>query len=786
MMAPLHAGRGVALLSFVTLVAGVAGCRTAAPSSSPPPPAAVAAYTQGQAAEKAARPGEALTWYRQAWRQDPAALDAARRIAEILARLAGTDVAAQWAEEVKARRPDAPEPWRWLARICLAEDRLPEAADAAAEAARLAPEAADAQAEWAQLLRLANREREALAVLRAAGPRARPRATVIVQAGEMYVAGRKAAAAWADEAAATLKNLAAQAGGDVDAQLTLAAVYRAAGQTADALAALRKAQALAPDDARVYLQMTAVLIEARRGPEVIGLLETALGRVRSADDLRRALAQLYLRRAEENRDPPRTERDRARAIECLETAAGHQPGNPELVVQLALTRMAARQPRLAFAALRDRLPDDPEARAGAVRAILERQSASELQSQWTKLLSTSGADERGWYFVGVLAEARKQPAEALRAYARAAAAPRPDSAPFQRLVVMNADADPDAARRWVEEGLTRRPDDLQLLHLSGRLHLARREWAAAALVFQGLENRLAGEESSEPLIANRVWLTLAQQWAGQTEGAERSLRAAMAGAEASAVLEFYVRQALQQGAPLGVDLRPTRALLARLETDSACRLPAALARGLFELDIGAAGEAVAAFERALKLASADQGRPLLPAPFFYLYAQALDRAGRTGDAAAALRDCLRRQPDHAAALNHLAYLTALTGGDLDAALAQVRRALRGEPENPAYLDTLGWVLFKQGRTEDALAELRKAERAMAAEEPEILDHIGDVLDRLGRAAEAEEYWSRAFVCDPNLPGLKDKLLMRGVNLAPLQRAADQRRARGSPGLPESP
>ena len=102
-------------------------------------------------------------------------------------------------------------------------------------------------------------------------------------------------------------------------------------------------------------------------------------------------------------------------------------------------------------------------------------------------------------------------------------------------------------------------------------------------------------------------------------------------------------------------------------------------------------------------------------------------------------------------------------------------SLELEPDNPAYLDTLGWIYFMQGDVERALKEIQRAANLMP-EDPTIVEHLGDVMDKTGKKDRAVGYWKRSFVLDPDVQRVRDRLTAAGVDLAPLVREAEARRA----------
>src|SRR5688572_949907 len=118
-------------------------------------------------------------------------------------------------------------------------------------------------------------------------------------------------------------------------------------------------------------------------------------------------------------------------------------------------------------------------------------------------------------------------------------------------------------------------------------------------------------------------------------------------------------------------------------------------------------------------------------------------AGRSGDAEKVLRQMLASNPSDARVLNHLGYLLASRGEQLDEAVTLVRRALEKDPDRPEYLDSLGWAHFKRGELNDALKYLSAAAQKLP-DHSEIQDHLGDVHARRGSLQEAIAAWTKAL------------------------------------------
>lgn len=134
-------------------------------------------------------------------------------------------------------------------------------------------------------------------------------------------------------------------------------------------------------------------------------------------------------------------------------------------------------------------------------------------------------------------------------------------------------------------------------------------------------------------------------------------------------------------------------------------------------------------------------------------------AVRRRDEAAAdslYRQALRLAPDHAPALNNLAFLLAERNTRLPEALRLAERAAALAPDHPAFLDTVGWVYFRMNRLAEAQAWLDRA-LATGRAGGAAYEHYGDLLARQGRFAEARTYWQQALERMPDNRLLQNKL-----------------------------
>jgi pentatricopeptide repeat protein len=162
--------------------------------------------------------------------------------------------------------------------------------------------------------------------------------------------------------------------------------------------------------------------------------------------------------------------------------------------------------------------------------------------------------------------------------------------------------------------------------------------------------------------------------------------------------------------------------------------PPRQARALF--DAGDRSGAITVAEAAAKAFPKDS-------PTQFTLVDLYSDAGRSNDAEKVLRQMMAADPANARVLNHLGYLLATRGDQLDEAVSLVQRALKTNPDQPEYLDSLGWAYFKRGDLNDALKYLSAA-AAKLPEHSEIQDHLGDVHFERGALQDAIAAWTRAL------------------------------------------
>lgn len=130
-----------------------------------------------------------------------------------------------------------------------------------------------------------------------------------------------------------------------------------------------------------------------------------------------------------------------------------------------------------------------------------------------------------------------------------------------------------------------------------------------------------------------------------------------------------------------------------------------------------------------------------------------EQTGKPAELEKRLRKLLSIDPDHAHALNALAYSYTERNIRLPEAEKMLERAIQLEPEDPAILDSLGWLHFRQGRLDQAEPLLRKAFALFP--DPEVASHLIEVLWAAGKKDEARQQYRETLTKHAN-----DTLLTR--------------------------
>jgi len=167
--------------------------------------------------------------------------------------------------------------------------------------------------------------------------------------------------------------------------------------------------------------------------------------------------------------------------------------------------------------------------------------------------------------------------------------------------------------------------------------------------------------------------------------------------------------------------------------------------------VGKLDDAVKRFTSAEIIARTSDSERLTPV-FYHQFGAVLERKGDYTEAVKYLKKALELDPDFPEAANHLGYMWAERGENLQPAKELIARAVKAEPENDAYLDSMAWVLFKLGRAREALPYMLKAVEISERNknlDATLYDHLGDIYMALGERFQAHEAWGKALKLGPN-------------------------------------
>ena len=96
---------------------------------------------------------------------------------------------------------------------------------------------------------------------------------------------------------------------------------------------------------------------------------------------------------------------------------------------------------------------------------------------------------------------------------------------------------------------------------------------------------------------------------------------------------------------------------------------------------------------------------------------------------------LQYDPQHADAMNYIAYMWADKGENLDRALELAQKALALKPTSAYIMDTVGWVYYVKGDYYKAVEYLVGAHE-MLPEDPVVGEHLGDAYVKTGEFNQA--------------------------------------------------
>jgi Flp pilus assembly protein TadD len=128
---------------------------------------------------------------------------------------------------------------------------------------------------------------------------------------------------------------------------------------------------------------------------------------------------------------------------------------------------------------------------------------------------------------------------------------------------------------------------------------------------------------------------------------------------------------------------------------------------------------------------------------YYEYALFLHKLNDTAGAMHQMEEVLKREPNHARALNYVGYTWAEEGRNLEEAKAYIEQAVALLPKDGFVRDSMGWVYYRLGDFPAAIRELELAV-ALSPDDPTIYEHLGDAYLKNNDHAMARQAYVKSL------------------------------------------
>lgn len=439
----------------------------------------------------------------------------------------------------------------------------------------------------------------------------------------------------------------------------------------DAIAAHKKAIALAPDSAEARAELAALYARQDRAREALEMAEAALQRDPDNHEANRILGTVYAALSEQ-RKPFRPGDDPAqygaKAIAALERSRADAGFDINLELLLGRLYLGARDYGKAIGSLRKVVEDQPGYPEAAMLLAAAQDGAGLKADEIATLenaLEYSPAFYRGHLRVAELYERQRRFADAAAAYGMAAAAnPRIDVTSRQAAALLNA-GEPGEAREILQAAIGKKTaPDASLLFMLGQAERMLKEYDAAAATVQKLKTAFPDDSRGVYLDAQVL------RDRGQLPAAIDAFQILMKRSPDDATLVYEYASLLEKTGRVPEAERALRDVLARDPQDANAlnSLGYLLADHGLRLD-----EAVDLIQRALKI------EPANPA-FLDSLGWAYFRQGKFDLADAPLTRAADQMPDSSTINEHLGDLRVKQERFADAAAA-FERSLSGDGDS---------------------------------------------------------------------------------------------------------
>ncbi len=551
----------------------------------------------------------------------------------------------------------------------------------------------------------------------------------------------------ADEAIREAKKVLSQDDEDALAHNIVGSAYLLKGNYSEGLAELNRALELDPSLADVHIKKGLVAMKQGMSQEAESELAAAVRLKPEAPDARRLLALYYL-----NHNEP------VNAIEVLKK--GMQGGSSDAVSYYLIAESYLRQNDVKSATTYYMKAKDVDPkydlaylRLASIYVMQDKQEQGVQELR--KLVEHSPDNVQALLVLASFAEVNGEENEARKSYLRAADTRKTDGIIAAARYLQRTN-DTEQALKVLNEGIGRSPADIGLLEVKGSILLANKKFKDVLAVAETIERLnpqvgfaytvntyiIMGEPARalEKVQAEirkypanpglRAALTRIYLSMGNSTEAEENAREIIRKDPDSPVGYLTLALAYQNSNEIDKGIEVLR--------NANKRNDASLAFMLGDLYSIKKNYALA-LEQYRKAEKAAPGSDQV----LFRKGTILHAMGEKKEAEAEYQKLLRLSPNHAMALNNLAYLYLEENRGLPQALRYATRAFMLAPQDDAIRDTLGYVLLKNGRIDQATRMLKKASES-SPKNPSFLYHLALAYKANGDSSKAMENLQKAL------------------------------------------
>jgi putative PEP-CTERM system TPR-repeat lipoprotein len=563
-----------------------------------------------------------------------------------------------------------------------------------------------------------------------------------VQLAMLLLQGKRA-----DDAIREVKTVLAQDDQNALAHNVLGSAYLTKGNYAEGITELNKALELDPSLADIHVKKGLVAMKRGRGDEAESELVSAVRIRPEAQDTRRILALYYL-----NRNEP------AKALDVLKK--GLQGGSPDAVSYYLMGEAYSRQNNVneARAQYQKAKEADPKYDPAYFRLALidfMQQKQEDGIKELRSVLEKEPGNVQALLLLASLAEMNSDENEARKNYLAAADTGNAEGIIVAALYLQRA-KDAEKALSMLNEGIKNAPTDIRLLELKGRILLADKKYKDALATYETID-RINHQIGFGYLVNTYVAMGEHTKALAKVEAEIKnnptnlSLRAELSRiyllqgnrTEAMANARDIIRK--NPDSPVGY-LALALVHEGSNDVDKAIEVLRNAPKthdAAFSYMLGNLYARKKNYAAALEQYRQAEKIPAGSGQVLFMKGTVLEAMGKKKDAADEYQKVLRLSPNHAMALNNVAYIYAEDNINLSQALMFATRAFMLAPQDDSIRDTLGYVLLKNGRIDQGLSMLKKA-REGSPKNPSICYHVALAYKEHGDSVKAAEYLQKAL------------------------------------------